>query len=98
MEHGRQRSNWSITDTSASDMSARKMSVRFNSLNDKSDFKETIGFTHEKPVYQRHLCLRYVRSPNVASTSGRSGLCNQCDFEPKEYKQIDSSHEKMPVR
>ena len=55
MEHGRQRSNWSITDTSASDMSARKMSVRFNSLNDKSDFKETIGFTHEKPVYQRHL-------------------------------------------
>ena len=63
MEHGGQRSNWSITDTSATDMSARKMSVRFNSLNDKSDFKETIGFTHEKPVYQRH--LRYVRQMSL---------------------------------
>ena len=95
MEHGRQCSNWSITDTSASDMSARKMSVRFNSLNDKSDFKETIGFTHEKPVYQRH--LRYVRQISLLPLAGQR-LCNQCDFEPKEYKQIDSSHEKMPVR
>ena len=74
MEHGRQRSNWSITDTSPSDMSARKMSVRFNSLNDKSDFKETIGFTHEKPVYQRH--LRYVRQMWLLPLAGQDFATN----------------------